>query len=765
MNTIGRVIGGWLLGALVALVMSVEPAHADFHTVVSPSWFDAVGTTSQVWAPMTSSATVPTADAPQVPTSSAANPNGVASWYDASAADDGAFVIGALGGDVYSFASVITPTATVPGSNVAGNALNVFIEAQSYGGLIDPTDLTASYTDGSGPHSLLVSSLPSYEYTSVYNDGGTPFGGFGTAYTIDHEWTFTLPSDVAALQLTWGWDASSSAIQDLAIFTQSAAVASASAWTGAAGTQNWGDAGNWSGGIPGATSGNASAASALFDSYNAANPAPPIDAGRNLQNITFDNATGHLTGSLTLGTADGNPLLLSGGGTIRTTLTVAQPQAVDAPLMLEGDYTFTTAAADAAATLDFSGAVTPGATGGTTTLTLAGSNSGANSIAGILSDNGGGRLAIAKSDAGTWVLAGANTFSGGLSVAGGTLRAAAAGSLGSGNVTIDAADAVAATLDVAADQNVAGLSGTVAGSGRATLVIEAGATFTANQANDTNFAGTLIDSGILAKSGSGALEFDAAPTWKDRSALQVAAGRLRFAVDSGTASVGSGVTATIAAGATLELAGTVSALSSGSSRANIVNDSQAADGGLLISGSHQEVGGIDGAGNLVIEAGSDLTANHVVQNALIIGGTADDPAMLIVAPSTATGQPLFDSGAESLDKLVLAPLASIASSIPDTASEPATIDAAVPIADLPNLLAASSSAAARAVGREAATVPEPATFWLAMLAIAIVLARGGLRSLPRKPALPGLETNSRFGPSSLFEPRMSGNFRRNEKRR
>ena len=81
----------------------------------------------------------------------------------------------------------------------------------------------------------------------------------------------------------------------------------------------------------------------------------------------------------------------------------------------------------------------------------------------------------------------------------------------------------------------------------------------------------------------------------------------------------------IGSGATLELAGSVSALSSGASRVNIVNNSSAA-AGLLVSGTHQRVGNIDGSGTTQVNAGSDLTANHIIQNALVIGGAAGSPA-------------------------------------------------------------------------------------------------------------------------------------------
>ena len=121
---------------------------------------------------------------------------------------------------------------------------------------------------------------------------------------------------------------------------------------------------------------------------------------------------------------------------------------------------------------------------------------------------------------------------------------------------------------------------------------------------------------------------------------------MRFNVGSGAATVGSGVTASVAAGATLELAGSVSALFSTAAiadRVAITNDSQAVSGGLLVSGTNQQVGAIDGMGNTILGIAADLTANHIRQNAIIIGGAAGQSSKLIIAPSDAIGNPFAES--------------------------------------------------------------------------------------------------------------------------
>ncbi len=191
----------------------------------------------------------------------------------------------------------------------------------------------------------------------------------------------------------------------------------ASIWTGAS-SMNWVDGGNWTGTVPGATSGATNTDTASF-SQNAANSTLVVDAGRNVQNITFDTAN---VNSLVIGTTAGPSLLLTAGGTIQTTSTVVFSQTINAPLVLGGDYTFNSSAANSSARLLFGGGITPSATSGTTTLTLAGSNTGANTIAGIVADNGAGSLAVVKNGTGLWILSGANKYSGGTTVMAGTLR-------------------------------------------------------------------------------------------------------------------------------------------------------------------------------------------------------------------------------------------------------------------------------------------------------------------------------------------------------
>ena len=167
----------------------------------------------------------------------------------------------------------------------------------------------------------------------------------------------------------------------------------------------------------------------------------------------------------------------------------------------------------------------------------------------------------------------------------------------------------------------------------------ASATFNAVNATAT-FAGGFINNGNsnFVKAGGGTVEIDAAPTLNNGSTLSVTTGTLRFNVVSGTPTIGTGVTAVVSSGATLELAGSVSALANGANRVNITNNSTAP--GILVSGTHQQVGNIDGSGTTQVNAGSDLTANHIIQSALVIGGTSKNPGLVTIDASDASGNPL-----------------------------------------------------------------------------------------------------------------------------
>jgi autotransporter-associated beta strand protein/uncharacterized repeat protein (TIGR03803 family) len=381
-------------------------------------------------------------------------------------------------------------------------------------------------------------------------------------------------------------------------------ISTPATWIGGSSTK-WADAANWSTAVPGANNVTINKDTAIFSQASPNSPLV-IDAGRNLQNINFDTSA---VNSLTIGTTSGPVLLLTAGGMIQTTSTVTNPQTINAPLVLEGDYAFSSGAASNLATLNFGGVINPGPMSGTTTLTLGGSNAGANTVSGALVDNGAGHLAVSKSGSGVWILSAANSYSG---------------------------------------------------------------------------------------------------------ATTVSAGTLRFNIASGAPTIAAGATATVASGATLELAGSISALgAAGGNRVDVTNSSAAP--GILVTGTHQFVGNIDGTGITQVNAGSDLTANHIIQSALIIGGAAGSPAVVTIDASDSSGNSLTSRMTEALTS---ADQSGVSDNLGSSAMNDGGSGALLGLADT------STSPGGQI------SVPEPSSFLLvAVGTVALLLRRIGRRTV------------------------------------
>jgi fibronectin-binding autotransporter adhesin len=124
------------------------------------------------------------------------------------------------------------------------------------------------------------------------------------------------------------------------------------------------------------------------------------------------------------------------------------------------------------------------------TLTLTGTNTGNNLIAGVLADSaGGGPLSLSKTGAGTWVLAGSNSYSGSTNISVGTLVAGAADTLSPNSVV----NVTGGILDVSAYNN--SIASLTVGAG-GTLNVGAGSILTVTGA--ASFGGTLNLIGIPA---------------------------------------------------------------------------------------------------------------------------------------------------------------------------------------------------------------------------------------------------------------------------
>jgi fibronectin-binding autotransporter adhesin len=189
----------------------------------------------------------------------------------------------------------------------------------------------------------------------------------------------------------------------------------------------------------------------------------------------------------------------------------------------------------------------------------------------------------------------------------------------------------------------------------------------------------------------------------------VSGGTLRLINAAGTALIGSGVTVMVNNDATLELAGPVSSLSDGTAAnsANISNNSTAA-AGVHVTGTHQKVGNIDGAGTTQVDSGSDLTANHILQGALVLGGDATHPALVTIDASDASGHPLIASSASLFGaQSSLALGGGLAASRINSANMGGSS-----IGDL-----ASAAGGNLSVGGSLSSVPEPSTLLLVLLGV------------------------------------------------
>ena len=215
-------------------------------------------------------------------------------------------------------------------------------------------------------------------------------------------------------------------------------------WAAAPANSTWTDPLNWVAATPpGATAGTTNTDTATFAVTS--NSAVTVDAGRNLQNITFGTAP------TTIYTLSAGSLLLTSGGTILGTGagTGAGEQRISSALVLQGDggtYRIQTDMPGVNREMIISGGITGASTGvNNTALTLAGSSAGSNSIATVIANGaGGGSLSLVKEGVGLWLLApgaNANTYSGGTTINAGTLRSESGGAsttaLGSGTVTLN----------------------------------------------------------------------------------------------------------------------------------------------------------------------------------------------------------------------------------------------------------------------------------------------------------------------------------------
>jgi fibronectin-binding autotransporter adhesin len=281
-----------------------------------------------------------------------------------------------------------------------------------------------------------------------------------------------------------------------ASFPTHSAWAASATWTGPT-DGNWEDTtstNNWStdsattpGSYPGSTSGIANADIATFYNSSATNLDTTITLAvpLNIGGIVFPGVNSQQ--AYTIGTIAGGSLLLTNSGSITINASGAgETQSVNAPIVLEpatgsttGAGSFNNDSALSGSVLSVGGSVTGGTTSSSITLNLTGSNVFANVVSGVISDGGAvGGLTISKTNSGRWKLSGANTYTGGTSIAGGTIEITQASSLGTNAVSFTGSGTLsaAATLTYSNPITVgstftAGIANTTAGSNTSTPVV------------------------------------------------------------------------------------------------------------------------------------------------------------------------------------------------------------------------------------------------------------------------------------------------------
>lgn len=344
---------------------------------------------------------------------------------------------------------------------------------------------------------------------------------------------------------------------------------------------SWATAGDppWLGSVvPGSTGTTNSTDIATFGFTLTAQRIVTVDVNRNIGGMTFSNTSANRY------VFNGGALLISNGGFIQNTATDGAHQTgLNLGVVIEGDggaATFTNNSLTASNQLSFGGTVSGVSTAGhTTILTLNGSNSGNytnftfNQFASAVGDGGlGGKLAIVKDGAATWLFKGAgSTFTGGVTLNAGTLAFGSntnafgingtltinGGTLMSNGATANTTSTIANPISVGADFTTSQINTSASGyahvtysgnmsltGGNRTITVGTMGTYSGAE-NILDFSG-VISNGGLTKAGAGNLTLGGNNTYN--GATTVFAGTL---ILSGTGSINSSSVLTVASGATL----------------------------------------------------------------------------------------------------------------------------------------------------------------------------------------------------------------------
>ncbi|HZZ73736.1 MAG TPA: peptidylprolyl isomerase [Pirellulales bacterium] len=219
--------------------------------------------------------------------------------------------------------------------------------------------------------------------------------------------------------------------------------------------------------------------------------------------------------------------------------------------------------------------------------------------------------------------------------------------VGAGTIDLGSTPQTLATLDFASGSNLGAY--TIAGTGLGVLSMNGGSVNAIITLDSTNSQNQTISAPISyvtdttivnVSSGNAALILSGMQNWNG-STVGVASGNVKFS-GATTGAVSAGATLKIALNAAVELAGTTSATAG----VQISNS-----GALLVSGTNQTAGNIDGTGSTTVAVNATLTAGRFQQDSLTIhGAVGQTAAKAVVAASGmgATGDPAQVSVLNSL---------------------------------------------------------------------------------------------------------------------
>lgn len=251
-----------------------------------------------------------------------------------------------------------------------------------------------------------------------------------------------------------------------------------------------------------------------------------------------------------------------------------------------------------AVTFSNTGAAVLAGTNTARTFTLGGSNTGANTYAGILGDNGSGATSLTKSGVGTWIITADQTFTGLTTISGGTLQ------LGNGSTTGSVAGAIANNGSLVFNRSGAyNVGNTISGSGNVQLAGTGTASFTA--ANTFNGTVSALNNNVINVANLNAFQ--------NATVTPGGAGRLTF--DAGLAATGTVAFGGLISGNTINVGGT-RALSIGGNNGNSQHT----------AGTLQALGGLIkvGTGTLTLAATGNFGSSAVTVSAgtLLITGAS-----------------------------------------------------------------------------------------------------------------------------------------------